>query len=58
MTTSQDPDPSRGGSPDGSEPGDRGGSRLVPVLIGLVIAAILGLMVVLHLSGAMGPGMH
>jgi hypothetical protein len=53
------PDPSDGPRPAGSpDDGDGGGSRWIVVLIGIGFVALLILMVVLHLSGTLGPGMH
>jgi hypothetical protein len=42
-----------------SDPGGTGGTPRWVVLLGIVIVAILlGLIVFLHLSGAIGPGIH
>jgi hypothetical protein len=44
------------GSP---EDGGAGGPKRWVVVVGiLVAAAVLGLMIYLHLSGAIGPGIH
>jgi hypothetical protein len=43
----------------GFDDGAAGRTRRWPVVLGIVIAiAVLGLIVFLHLSGAIGPGAH
>jgi hypothetical protein len=42
-----------------SDPGGTGATSRWVVLVGIVVVAILlGLIVFLHLSGAIGPGIH
>jgi hypothetical protein len=44
---------------DRARPGESAGSRpWLAYIVGLTVAAVLVLMIVLHLTGAIGPGAH
>jgi hypothetical protein len=44
---------------DTARPGESAGSRpWLAYVVGLTVAAVLVLMIVLHLTGAIGPGAH
>jgi hypothetical protein len=55
---SGEPEPGPGGADRAGGPADPGPGRLAGKVVVFVLVALVALMLVLHLSGIVGPGAH